>query len=134
MIQYMLDTNICIFTIKNKPPHMQTLFKAKSTQLCISQITAMELFYGVYRSQKIESNLHIIEGFISQLDLVPYDLEAAHHTAQIRANLSQLGTPIGPYDGMIAGSARSRGLVVVSNNLREFHRVSGLQVEDWTQL
>ena len=131
MLRYLLDTNICIFTIKNKPPHLRSLFNAHAAQMCVSQVTVMELYYGAYRSQQVERNLSVIEGFIARLPVTPYDSQAADHTAQIRAELASRGTPIGPYDAMIAGNARSQGLIVVTNNTREFNRVEGLRVEDW---
>jgi tRNA(fMet)-specific endonuclease VapC len=133
MLRYVLDTNICIFTIKNKPPHLRSLFNTHATQMCVSQVTVMELYYGAYRSQQVERNLSVIEGFLARLPVIPYDTHAADHTAQIRSELASRGTPIGPYDAMIAGNARSQGLIVVTNNTREFSRVEGLRVEDWLE-
>ncbi|MGD9942456.1 MAG: tRNA(fMet)-specific endonuclease VapC [Burkholderiaceae bacterium] len=76
-------------------------------------------------------NLADVEGFAARLDVLPYDLDAAVHTGQLRAELARAGTPIGPYDQMIAGHARSRGLILVTNERREFERVPGLRIEDW---
>jgi len=73
----------------------------------------------------------VVEGFAARLDVLTFDNDAATHTGQIRAELARKGTPIGAWDTMIAGHARSRGLIVVSNNRREFERVSGLRTEDW---
>ena len=78
-----------------------------------------------------EHNLDIVEGFVARLDVLDHDRGVAAHTAQIRAELAKVGTPIGPYDQMIAGHARSRGLIVVTHNTRGFQRVNGLRVEDW---
>lgn len=133
MLRYLLDTNICIFTIKNRPARVREHFKRFAGQLCISSVTWMELVYGTERSARPQQNLAVIEGLASRLAVLDYDIEAASHTGQIRAELAQRGTPIGPYDQMIAGHARSRGLVVVTNNTREFARVSGLRCEDWAQ-
>lgn len=133
MLRYMLDTNICIATIRGKPDAMRTVFNRHHTQMCISAITVMELMYGVEVSSQPERNLANVEGFIARLDLLDYDAAAAAHTAQIRAELTKAGTQIGPYDQMIAGHARSRGLVVVTNNTKEFKRVAGLRIEDWTR-
>jgi tRNA(fMet)-specific endonuclease VapC len=127
----MLDTNICIFTIKNKPEQVREAFNRHHGQLCISTITLMELIYGAEKSVAAQKNLSVVEGFVARLDVLPYDNDAAAHTAMIRAELARAGTPIGPYDQMIAGHARSQGLVVVTNNLREFKRVAGLRTEDW---
>ncbi|AHZ70231.1 MULTISPECIES: tRNA(fMet)-specific endonuclease VapC [Pseudomonas] len=131
MIKFMLDTNICIFTIKNKPQIVREAFNLHDGQLCISAITLMELIYGAEKSATPEKNLAVIEGFTARLEVFPFDNEAAAHTGMIRSELAKAGTPIGPYDQMIAGHARSRGLIVVTNNLREFERVPGLRVEDW---
>ncbi|WP_283182550.1 type II toxin-antitoxin system tRNA(fMet)-specific endonuclease VapC [Pseudomonas svalbardensis] len=131
MIKYMLDTNICIFTIKNKPQIVREAFNRHNGQLCISAVTLMELFYGAEKSAAPEKNLAVIEGFVARLEVLPFDNEAAAHTGMIRSELAKDGTPIGPYDHMIAGHARSRGFIVVTNNLREFDRVPGLRVEDW---
>ncbi|SHN26305.1 tRNA(fMet)-specific endonuclease VapC [Pseudomonas asturiensis] len=131
MLRYMLDTNICIFTIKNKPLSVREAFNLHHGQLCISAITLMELIYGAEKSVSPERNLAIVEGFAARLEVLPYDRNAAAHTGMIRAELARSGTPIGPYDQMIAGHARSLGLEVITNNLREFRRVEGLRVNDW---
>lgn len=131
MLKYMLDTNICIFTIKNKPEHMRDAFNRHHGQLCISSVSLMELIYGAEKSAIPERNLAVVEGFAARLEVLSYDEIAATHTGQLRAELARNGTPIGPYDQLIAGHARSRGLIVVTNNRREFDRVAGLRVEDW---
>jgi tRNA(fMet)-specific endonuclease VapC len=134
MLKYMLDTNICIFTIKDKPQEVRQAFNRHHGQLCISSVTLMELIYGAEKSAAPEKNLEVIEGFVARLDVLSYDNLAAEHTGQLRAELARNGTPIGPYDQMIAGHARSRGLIVVTNNLREFERVPGLRTEDWAPI
>jgi Predicted nucleic acid-binding protein, contains PIN domain len=91
----------------------------------------MELVYGAERSANPEQNLRVLEGFAARLDTLSYDINAATHTGQIRAELAAAGTSIGPYDQMIAGHARSLGLIVVTNNVREFERVKGLRVDNW---
>lgn len=131
MLKYMLDTNICIFTIKNKPLSVREAFNLHHGQLCISAITLMELIYGAEKSLSPERNLAVVEGFAARLEVLPYDSNAAAHTGMIRAERARSGTPIGPYDQMIAGHARSLGLEVITNNLREFRRVEGLRVNDW---
>lgn len=132
MLKYMLDTNICIFTSKNKPVNVKQAFERHHEQICISTVTLMELFYGAEKSAFPEQNLTIIEGLAARLQVLDYDTKAAAHTGQMRAELQKKGKPIGAYDYMIAGHARSLGLIVVTNNLREFERVPGLRVEDWT--
>ena len=131
MLKFMLDTNICIFTIKNRPQQVREVFKRHSGQLCISTITLMELIYGAEKSASPERNLADVEGFAARLEVLPYDAQAAAHSGQLRAELARVGKPIGPYDQMIAGHARSLGLILVTNNLREFERVPGLRVEGW---
>ncbi|HEY3986617.1 type II toxin-antitoxin system tRNA(fMet)-specific endonuclease VapC [Cedecea sp.] len=132
MLKYMLDTNICIFTIKNKPQLVREAFNQYYGQMCISSVTLMELIYGAEKSLHPEKNLAVIEGFAARLDVLAYGTDAAVNTGQARAELAKKGTPIGPYDSMIAGHARSLGLIVVTNNIREFNRVPGLRLEDWT--
>lgn len=131
MIRYLLDTNICIFTIKERPETVRARFIEESGRLAISSVTWMELMYGVERSQQKTRNRQVAQNFANRLTLLDYDHTAAAHTAEIRAELARLGTPIGPYDQMIAGHARSRGLVLVTNNTKEFERVPGLMIEDW---
>ncbi|MBM0140531.1 type II toxin-antitoxin system tRNA(fMet)-specific endonuclease VapC [Pseudomonas cannabina] len=131
MLKYMLDTNICIFTIKNKPLSVRETFNLHHGQLCISAITLMELVYGAEKSLSPERNLAVVEGFTARLEVLPYDNDAAAHTGMIRAELARAVTPIGPYDQMIAGHARALGLIIVTNNLREFQRVEGVRVDDW---
>jgi tRNA(fMet)-specific endonuclease VapC len=131
MLKYMLDTNICIFTVKNKPHEVRDAFNRHHGQLCISTVTLMELIYGAEKSASPEKNLAVVEGFAARLDVLAYSHEAAMHSGQLRAELQRIGKPIGPYDQMIAGHARSLGMILVTNNVREFERVPGLRVEDW---
>ncbi len=131
MLKYMLDTNICIFTIKNRPPEVRKQFETHANQMAVSTVTAMELIYGAEKSAKPADNLSVIEGFLARLSVLDYDQEAAAQTGQLRSELAKIGKPIGPYDMMIAGHARALGLVLVSNNTREFERVPGLRLEDW---
>ncbi|MGQ0619194.1 MAG: type II toxin-antitoxin system tRNA(fMet)-specific endonuclease VapC [Panacagrimonas sp.] len=131
MLRYLLDTNLCIATIREKPGGVRAAFNRHHTQMCISSVTVMELLYGVELSAQAQRNLAEVEGFIARLDVLDYDSAAAAHTAQIRAELKKTGMQIGPYDQMIAGHARSRGLVVVTHNTKEFQRVAGLRIEDW---
>lgn len=133
MLKYMLDTNIVIFTIKNKPSHLLPLFNENQSMLCISSITLMELVYGAEKSKKTAQNLAVIESFCARLAVLDYDEAAAYHSGQIRAELAKIGQPIGPYDAMIAGHARSLGLTVVTNNMNEFSRVEGVRVIDWSK-
>ena len=132
MLKYMLDTNIVIYTIKNRPVRVREVFKRHSGQMAISAVTFGELIYGTERSSQPERNLNDIEGMIARLEVLPFDELAAAHFGQLRAELARAGTPIGPYDQMIAGHARALGLVLVTNNVDEFKRVLGLRIENWT--
>lgn len=133
MLKYMLDTNICIYTIKNKPQKVREAFNQHYGRICISSVTLMELIYGAEKSCSPEKNLPVVEGFTARLDVLNYDNDAAVHTGQLRAELARAGKPIGPYDAMIAAHARSLGLILVTNNTREFIRVPGLRLDDWSQ-
>lgn len=133
MLKYMLDTNICIYTIKNKPQAVRGRFNACARQLCISTIVLNELLYGAEKSQQPQQALATVEGLAARLTVLPFDAAAAAHAADIRAALEKAGKPIGGYDVLIAGHARSAGLILVSNNLREFSRADGLRCENWTQ-
>lgn len=127
----MLDTDTCIFVIRNRPPEMRQVFNAHSEHLSVSSVTLAELYFGAEKSDKPDHNLRIVEGFVARLVVHPFDEDAAAHYGQIRAVLARSGQTIGPYDLMIAGHARSKGLVLVTNNLREFTRVEGLRLENW---
>lgn len=133
MLRYMLDTNIVIYTMKNRPPHVRDRFKTHDGRMCISAVTLGELIYGAERSAWPERNLADIQGLVARLDVAPFDERAAEHFGQVRAELYASGKPIGPYDMMIAGHARSMGLVLVTNNEREFGRVPGLRIENWSR-
>lgn len=133
-MKYMLDTNICIYTIKHKPPEVIKAFLChEPDDMCISSITYGELMHGVEKSQAVERNRSAITLFLSAISILPFDSDAAEEYGAVRADLERKGTPIGPMDMLIAGHARSRGLILVTNNTREFFRVNELEVEDWTK-
>ena len=131
MLKYMLDTNIAIYTLKNRPAKVRQAFKKHSGEMCLSSVSWGELIYGAEKSARVEQNLADIEGFAARLEIVPFDMQAAMHFGQLRAELAISGRLIGPYDMMIAGHARALGLKLVTNNLGEFKRVPGLRVENW---
>ena len=131
MLKYMLDTNIAIYTLKNRPAKVRQAFKKHSGEMCLSSVSWGELIYGAEKSARVEQNLADIEGFAARLEIVPFDMQAAMHFGQLRAELAISGRLIGPYDMMIAGHARALGLKLVTNNLGEFERVAGLRVENW---
>jgi tRNA(fMet)-specific endonuclease VapC len=131
MLSYLPDTNIINYTIKNRPPRVRERFNDLADHLAISTVTLGELIYGVEKSQHAERNQAVIDGLAARLKVLPFDAQAAAHFGQIRADLTRRGRPIGPYDMMIAGQARSRGLILVTNNTDEFERVPGLRLENW---
>jgi tRNA(fMet)-specific endonuclease VapC len=131
MLKYMLDTNIAIYVIKRRPIEILDKFNQHSGQMCISSITLAELLHGVEKSAKPEHNLQQMEDFVSRLKVLDYCKKAAAHYGDIRAVLEKQGLCIGVNDLHIAGHARSEGMVLVSNNLREFERVAGLRLENW---
>ena len=131
MLKYLLDTDTVIYTIKNRPQEVRKMFTRHAQQMAISTITLGELVYGAEKSAYPERNLADIEAMAARLEILPFDELAAVHFGQVRAELAKSGNPIGPYDQVIAGHARSLGLILVTNNTREFIRVSGLRLENW---
>jgi tRNA(fMet)-specific endonuclease VapC len=131
MLKYMLDTNIVIYTIKNRPAQVRETFKKHEGQMCISSISLGELIFGAERSSQTERNLTDIKGMVARMEVAAFEEHAAEHFGQLRSELYNIGQPIDPYDMMIAGHARSMGLILVINNMAEFERVLGLRLENW---
>jgi len=128
----MLDTNICIYIIKNRPQSVKEKFRAYHIgELCISSITVSELMYGAYKSQHVEKNLKAIEAFLLPFEIVEYDYDAAVAYGQIRATLERKGQVIGGMDMQIAGHALALDMTVVTNNTKEFQRVDSLVLDNW---
>lgn len=132
-MKYMLDTNICIHVIKHKPETaIRNFLTHQPDDLCISAITLAELLHGVEKSKFKDRNRLAVLMFLSGIAVLDFDSIAAQAYGELRADLEQNGTPIGPMDMLIAGHAKSRGLILVTNNTGEFTRVKGLQLEDWS--
>jgi tRNA(fMet)-specific endonuclease VapC len=131
MLKYLLDTNIVIYVIKHRPPEVREVFNRHQGRMAISAVTLAELLHGAEKSADAPRNLRVVEDLCSRLDVLPYGLKAAQHYGSIRAALERRGQPIGVNDLHIAAHARSEGLTLVSNNLREFDRVEGLLTENW---
>ena len=131
MLRYLLDTNLCIRVLRDRPPTVRERFNLEADGLCISAVVLTELLHGAARSDRPEHHRAEVERFAARLEVLAFDEAAADHAADIRAALARKGTPIGGYDVLIAGHARSRGLTVVTGNLSEFGRVDGLRCEDW---
>lgn len=131
-MRYMLDTNICIYLIKHKPPQVfEKLQEHNPDEICISSVTYAELVHGVEKSKAVERNRLALTILLSNIEILDFDMKAAEEYGRIRADLEKKGTPIGPLDMMIAGHAKSLGYTVVTNNVGEFKRVEGLQYENW---
>ena len=131
MLKYMLDTSIVIYVIKRRPPEALANFNQHAGRFCISSITLAELMHGVEKSARPDHNLRQVEDFASRLTVLEYGNKAAAHYGDIRAMLERKGIPIGVNDLHIAGHARSEGLTLVTNNLKEFERVEALRLENW---
>ena len=130
---YMLDTNICIFAMKRKPDILLSRLMAQpSGTLYISSITYGELCCGIEKSQFVAKNRIALNLLLSPFTIVDFDSNAAEEYGKLRAYLEKQGTPIGPMDTLIAAHAKLLSLTIVTNNVREFRRVPGLNVEDWT--
>jgi len=134
VITYLLDTNVVIYVIKRRPVEVLGVFNANATRMAISVITLAELMHGAEKSSKPAENLAVVEDFCSRLSVVPYTEKAAQHYGQIRTALEKRGEPIGVNDLHIAAHARSEGLILVTNNEKEFAKVPSLQIENWIAL
>ncbi len=127
MLAYMLDTNICIYVMKNYPLELREKFNALAEQPRISSITLGEFHYGAEKSARRIENLKAIEHFVARLDVLAFGDKAAAHYGQVRAELERAERSCGPHDMQIGGHARAEGLIVVTNNMREFARIAGRQ-------
>ena len=135
MTKWLLDTNAIIAMMTRRSAAMLRRVEAKEPgSLAIPSIVAHELYFGAYRSRKVDFNLETLRLLFSDLVLLDFDREDARAAGEIRADLARRGTPIGSYDVLIAGQAIARGLPLVTNNIAEFERIAGLRLEDWTMV
>ncbi|MBD2231328.1 type II toxin-antitoxin system tRNA(fMet)-specific endonuclease VapC [Phormidium tenue] len=133
-MQYLLDTNICIYLIKQKPPKVLARFKNLAlSDICISSITVAELEYGACKSQQQEKNRNALMQFLIPLEIVEFDQAAAALYGSIRSDLERRGLVIGSMDMLIAAHALSLEITLVSNNVREFSRITNLSLENWAE-
>jgi tRNA(fMet)-specific endonuclease VapC len=131
-MQFMLDTNICIYIIKRKPHNVITRFQqAEISHIGISSITLSELLYGTSKSSKPEQNRIALTQFLAPLEILPYDDEASHYYGDLRAHLEKQGTPLGSLDMLIAAHALSIDCTLITNNEKEFIRVPKLKIANW---
>jgi len=135
MTTYLLDTNACIALINGTEANVRRRFQrvvARNSVMLLSSIVAFELWYGVAKSQRQDSNTKRLEAFFAgPLEWTLFDEEDARVAGAVRAELEAVGKPIGAYDVLLAGQARRRGATVVTSNSKEFARVAGLKWEDW---
>ncbi|MEI7738582.1 MAG: tRNA(fMet)-specific endonuclease VapC [Betaproteobacteria bacterium] len=131
MLRYLLDTNIATYVLRQRPIEVLSTFNTNASRMAMSSITLAELMHGAEKSSRISENLAAVEDFCSRLQVLPYGAKAAQHYGTIRAALEKIGQPISVNDLHIAAHARSEGLVMVSNNMGEFARVPGLELENW---
>lgn len=131
-MKYLLDTNVCIVYL-NQPNSLvrKYLETFSPSDIAVCSVVKAELFYGAMRSKNPERTYRLQEAFLNRFVSLPFDDDAAKIFGDIRARLSNLGTPIGPYDVQIASIALANDLILVTHNTREFSRVEGLQLEDW---
>lgn len=133
-MKYMLDTNICIYAMKNKPEKvLQRLKEEINEGVCISSITLAELEYGMKHSSNPAKNEQALLRFLVPLSVLPFGAAAASEYGEIRAFLQKQGVPIGPLDMLIAGHAKAEEITLVTNNVREFERVPLLELENWVE-
>lgn len=128
---YLLDTNTCVYAIKRDSRVLRSLQEHSPDDFGVSAITVAELWFGAAKSSRPQQTRSSVDAFLKPFDVLPFAGEAAEEYAEIRLQLERAGRPIGERDLLIAATAKSRGLTVVTHNVREFARVSGLNVEDW---
>jgi len=133
-MNYLLDTNICIYIIRKTPPAVLKQVQSRQPgEIAISTITLAELEYGIARSNYPDRNRVALMEFVLPFAILDFDQRASAEYGPIRSMLEAKGKPIGPMDLLLAAQAKSRGLVLVTNNEREFKRVQGLRVENWAK-
>lgn len=131
---FLLDTNICIFLMKNKYPELvKKLLSSDPSEIAVSSITVYELEYGAAKSQWPEKNRINVKLFLAPFSIIPFDSNDAITAGEIRHMLEKAGTPIGPYDLQIAAQGLARGFTVVTHNTGEFSRVPNLRLTDWVE-
>ena len=131
---YLLDTNICIYAMKDRYPFLtERLLTIHPDQIFVSSVTVGELEYGAAKSRWGEQTRLRMQMFVSAFTVLPFSQSDAVVFGRIRAELAAMGTPIGPYDMMIAAQGVNRGLTVVTHNTAEFSRISSLSLEDWAR-
>ncbi len=128
-MKYLLDTNALIALLRGTPRFIRRVRRRMPRDFGISSIALHELYYGAYKSARVDENLARIDSM--RIVVLPFDTEDARQAGEIRSTLARAGKPIGPYDALSAAQAKARGLTLITHNVGEFSRVAGLRVEDW---
>ena len=132
MTGYLLDTNICIFAMRDKYGVNERLERISPQQCFVADVTVMELRFGAYKSEKREENLRIVNDFLNKVKVVPF-AAAIDDFCQEKLRLQGLGTPIEDYDLFIGCAAKAAGLTMVTDNVQHLSRIDGLEIENWIQ-
>lgn len=134
-MQFLLDTNICIYIIKRKPQQVLNRFQTLNiSDIGVSSITVAELEYGAYKSQRVEQNRIALSQFLMPLEVLPFDEQSTQIYGSLRAALERQGNIIGAMDLLIAAQAKSLGLTLVTNNVSEFSRIPHINLQNWVDL
>ena len=129
---YLLDTNTCIYFLNRSSERIVSQFKKYSpSEILLSSITVAELFYGAEKSKARKKNWAVVEEFVSNFDIVPFDEKSCQTYAKTRASLEKSGLPIGPMDLLIASISIANNYILVTNNIKEFKRIKGIKLENW---
>jgi tRNA(fMet)-specific endonuclease VapC len=133
-MRYLLDTDTCIYIVKHKPAGTLKRFEqTRAGDVGMSVVTYLELVYGAYKSRHVEGNLTRIEQLSGLIPVLPLDSSVGTHYGNLRTQLEGSGSRIGAHDLLIAAHALSLGLIIVTNNVREFGRIRGLRIENWAE-
>ena len=131
LIRYLLDTDFCVHAIRKRTPAVTKFLSELSNEMALTEVTLYELYYGAERYDIPQTRFAVIEDFRKRFPILPFDIEAARHAANIRATLERQGKSIGNLDTLIAAIARSQNLTLISGNIREFSRVKSLKLKSW---
>jgi tRNA(fMet)-specific endonuclease VapC len=132
LVKYLLDTNTCIAAIRNQAPVLRRMMSMPPEEMAVAVMTVAELWFGALKSANPARGRAVTDAFLEPFDRLPFDEAAADSYANTRRHLESRGTPIGERDLIIAATALAHGFTVITNNTREFERVPGLTIEDWT--
>lgn len=131
-MKYLLDTDICIYWLKGRTTVKAKINRVDRKDLAICVITASELYFGAYNSNKIEQNLRTAETFIQSLTVLPLSNDTLKKFGQLKAELRKAGTPVADFDLLIASVALTGNLILVTNNTRHYERITGLNLDNWS--